>query len=86
MRAEKPHAGASGRALHEQDHGVLGDRLLDRVAKWVGGLIAHRASSASAVLVLNGEGVDAVAELGAEHVVDEPVLGDPRQAAERGRR
>ena len=29
--------------------------------------------------------MDAVAQLGAEHVVDEPVLGDPRQAVERGR-
>ena len=29
--------------------------------------------------------MDAVAELGSEHVVDEPVLGDPGQPFERGR-
>ena len=29
--------------------------------------------------------MDAVADLGTEHVLDEPVLGDPIQARERGR-
>ena len=38
VRAEKPHAGCVGCALHEQDHRVLGDRLLDRVAQGVCGL------------------------------------------------
>ena len=33
--------GRLGGALHEQDHGVLVDRLLDRVAQRVGGLLAH---------------------------------------------
>ena len=41
VRAEKPHVGLLGRALHEEDHAVVGDRLGDRVADRVGGLLAH---------------------------------------------
>ena len=33
---------------------------------------------------LEGEGVDAVAQLGAEHAVHEPVLGDSVKSNERG--
>ena len=38
VRAENPHVGLLGRALHEEDHVVLGDRLGDRVADRVVGL------------------------------------------------
>jgi hypothetical protein len=34
---------------------------------------------------LDGEGVDPVTHLGAEDVVNEPVLGDPTETFERGR-
>ena len=74
--------GLIGCALHEQDHRVLRDRL------WIAsrmGLVAPRSWVSFGDLWSGREGVDAVAELGAEDVIDEPVLGDAAQPAERGR-
>ena len=70
-----------GRALHEEDHVVLGDRAGDRLAEGVLGLLAHGVS------VLIDRAWIAAAELAVlEEVVDEPVLLDAAEAVERARR
>ena len=60
VRAEKPHIGRLGRALHEEDDLVVADRLLDGVADGVLG------DSCSLRSGLEGKGVDGAADVGAE--------------------
>src|SRR2546421_2139319 len=44
----EPAGGLLRRPLHEQDHGVLGDRALDRLAHRIGCHIAHWITSSEA--------------------------------------
>ena len=87
MRAEKPHIGWSGVPFMNRITGF------SAIALWIASRIWVLTSSLMRCspfplpgLRLDGERVDPAADLGAEHVVDEPVLGDPGQALERGRR
>jgi hypothetical protein len=45
-------------------------------------LVSSFISAPSRLVGLDGKGVDAVAELRSQDIVDDPVLGDPAQASE----
>ena len=69
--------GLVGRALHEQHHAVLVDRLLDEVADLV---VGHGVAPGVEVLMESAWMAPPISC--AEHVVDQLVLLDPRQALE----
>ena len=83
VRAEKPHAGCSGVPFMNRITWFSEIASADLVAHGVGALVAHTSLTP---VGLDRQCVDAVAELVAEHVIHEPVLGDPAEALERGRR
>src|SRR3954451_1619140 len=72
-----------GRALHEEDDAVLADRLGDRVAEGVLGLLGHAKLLRGGGL--HAQGVNRAADLAGEDVHHEPVLLDAAQAREHGR-
>jgi hypothetical protein len=81
VRAEKPQAGASGVPFMKRMTG------LSSIADWIASRMGL--SDMQALLGgrggLEGEGVDRAADLRAEDVVDQLVLGDAREAGELGR-
>ena len=79
VRAEKPHAGASGVPFMNRITGF--SEIALSIASRIGLLTCR--SSGLRWSDLEGEGVDPVAELGAEHVVNKLVLGDAAEAGKR---
>src|SRR5215207_1719048 len=81
VRAEKPHIGCSGVPFMKRITGF--DLIASSIASRRGFCVSSLTVESSLGLGLQGKGVDAVAELAVEDVVDEAMLGDPRESRER---
>src|SRR5882724_4812243 len=76
-RAEKPQAGASGFPFMNRI------KVFSSIAFWMASRSSFSLTGSSSFgLGADGQGVDAIPHLGAEHVVDEPVLGQPGEPDE----
>src|ERR1700678_2067954 len=79
VRAENPHPGASGVPFMNRITGF------SEIALWIAsriGVVAESLIGALRGRRLDRQGVDAVADLGSEHVVDELMLCDTAEAGE----
>ena len=83
VRAEKPHIGCSGVPFMKRITGFV--LIASSIASRRGFCVSSLTVESSFGLVFRDRAWMRAAELAVEHVVDEAVLGDPREAGERGR-